>query len=84
MVQGLAPRSADASSSARCSGVSSVRVERSTNGAMITTWPISSDRKLRVRPKYAPNCSNAAPSTMCGSTSGDISTEVNAALPGNS
>ncbi|KAG0925556.1 hypothetical protein G6F31_018698 [Rhizopus arrhizus] len=84
VVQGLAPRSAEASSSARCSGVSRVSVERSTNGAMMTMCPINSDRKLRVRPKYAPYCSSAAPNTMCGSTSGDISTDVSAALPGNS
>ena len=50
----------------------------------MTTWPISRDRKLRVRPKYAPYCSSAAPSTMCGRTSGDISTDDSAALPGNS
>ncbi|MNL16920.1 hypothetical protein D3C87_1379840 [compost metagenome] len=51
---------------------------------MMTMCPINKDRKLRVRPKYAPYCSSAAPSTMCGNTSGDISTDASAALPGNS
>ena len=58
-------------------------VERRINGVTITVCPTSSARKLRVRPIPLPNCKSAAPSTICGSTSGESSNDEMNALPGN-
>src|SRR5699024_3403006 len=81
VVNGLAPKSIEASSNTICSSVITASKERSTKGIIIIVCPTSSASKLRTKPKLAPNCSNAAPSTMCGRTKGDIKVEAKTDFP---